>query len=352
MKRIILQVIMTLIGAAVGSSLLPYLWSALHQTKLENNNALNSLIGAIIFLLLSIIFNKALMGMIKKLDEEISKINLPHVGFSFLGGVLGLLIGSLASIALWALNIPVVSNVGPFLIMLLSTYVGYTLFSRRDKDIMTLFTRRKSIITDDKTLVKEVYKLLDTSVIIDGRILDILKTGFLDGVILIPNFVVHELQLIADSNDRLKRAKGRRGLDLVNDIKKLKNVRIEMTDKDYSDIHEVDSKLLRLATELDGSLVTNDYNLNKVAEIQQVPVLNINELANAVKPQVVVGETFDVTIVKKGSERHQGIGYMPDGTMIVVEDTDNMLDQTVKAEVTSSLQTNAGRMIFAKLVGA
>lgn len=357
MRRLIIQGLMVVIGAAVGSSFLPYLWSALNQTKLENNNVVNNIIGAIIFLLLSFIFNKSILRALSKLDEDISKLNLQKFASNLTGTLLGLVAGAIASVALWALNIPFVSTVGPLILMSGFAYVGYRVFARRGKEIFAMFSRKKTVVveeneTEEKNEVIQVenYKLLDTSAIIDGRIIDVLKTGFVDGTILIPNFVVFELQLIADSNDKLKRAKGRRGLDLVNDIQKLKNIKVETTDKDYDDIHEVDTKLLRLATELKGSLITNDYNLNKVAEIQRVPVLNINELANAVKPQVVVGEELKVTIVKKGSERHQGIGYMPDGTMIVVEDTDSMIDETVDAEVTSALQTNAGRMIFAKLV--
>lgn len=357
MRRLIIQGLMVVIGAAVGSSFLPYLWSSLNQTKLENNNVVNSIIGAIIFLLLSFIFNKSILRALSKLDEDISKLNLQNFASNLTGTLLGLVAGAIASVALWALNIPFVSTVGPLILMSGFAYVGYRVFARRGKEIFAMFSRKKPVVveeneTEEKPEVIQVenYKLLDTSAIIDGRIIDVLKTGFVNGIILIPNFVVFELQLIADSNDKLKRAKGRRGLDLVNNIQKLKNIKVETTDKDYDDIHEVDTKLLRLATELKGSLITNDYNLNKVAEIQRVPVLNINELANAVKPQVVVGEELKVTIVKKGSERHQGIGYMPDGTMIVVEDTDNMIDETVDSEVTSALQTNAGRMIFAKLI--
>ena len=190
-------------------------------------------------------------------------------------------------------------------------------------------------------------KLLDTSVIIDGRIFDIIKTGFLDGPIIVPNFVLLELQTLSDSNDAMKRAKGRRGLDSVNEVKE--EAHIVISKKDYKDIPEVDTKLLRYASETGAVLVTNDFNLNKVAEIQGVRVLNINDLANAVKQQVVVGEEFPVTIIRGGSERHQGVGFLPDGTMVVVEDTDNMIDKTITVEVTKALQTSAGRMIFAEL---
>ncbi|MDR2833790.1 MAG: PIN domain nuclease, partial [Streptococcaceae bacterium] len=192
------------------------------------------------------------------------------------------------------------------------------------------------------------YKILDTSVIIDGRVYDVAKSGFLEGTILVPNFVLYELQYIADSADSLKRVRGRRGLDILNALQKEDGLKVEMYDGDFDEIHEVDSKLLRLARMIDGVVVTNDYNLNKVAEFQQVPVLNINELANAVKPVVIPGEKMNVTVVKAGTERQQGVAYLDDGTMVVVEDGQHFMNEYLTVVVTSALQTAAGRMIFAK----
>ncbi|MDU1428464.1 MAG: PIN domain nuclease, partial [Enterococcus faecalis] len=192
------------------------------------------------------------------------------------------------------------------------------------------------------------YKILDTSVIIDGRIYDIAKTGFLEGVLLIPNFVLYELQYIADSGDSLKRVRGRRGLDILNALQKEEGISVEMYDGDFEDISEVDSKLIKLAKLLDGVVVTNDYNLNKVSEFQNVPVLNINALANAVKPVVIPGETMNVMVVKAGTERQQGVAYLDDGTMVVVEDGQHYMNEQIEVVVTSALQTAAGRMIFAK----
>ncbi len=190
--------------------------------------------------------------------------------------------------------------------------------------------------------------MLDTSVIIDGRIFDICQTGFVEGPLVIPNFVLAELRHIADSSDDLKRTRGRRGLDVLNKIQKELNIDVQIYEKDFPDIKEVDTKLLKLSQVLNGKVVTNDYNLNKVAEFQGVPVLNINELANAVKPVVLPGEEMKVQIIKDGKESGQGIAYLDDGTMIVIEGGKRSIGQEKEVIVTSVLQTAAGRMIFAK----
>lgn len=351
MRRIILYIIAVFIGASVGVMALPTLWSSFHQTNnLFNQQWINGLIGAIIFLILTTIFINSLFTGLSKIDKIVSSISVQKVIFIFIGGVLGLLVGLLVGLTLGFLNIPIISNILPFLLVIIFGYLGVTIFERRGEDIVrTLFRQKKSLGKEgeDFTSTSSSQKLLDTSVIIDGRIFDIIKTGFLDGAIIVPNFVLLELQALSDSNDAMKRAKGRRGLDFINEVKE--EASIVISDKDYKDIQEVDSKLLRYAVEISAALVTNDFNLNKVAEIQGVHVLNINDLANAVKQQVVVGEELPVTIIRAGSERHQGVGFMPDGTMVVVEDTDKMLDKTVMVEVTKALQTSAGRMIFAEL---
>lgn len=196
-----------------------------------------------------------------------------------------------------------------------------------------------------------VPKILDTSVIIDGRIVEIMKTGFLEGPIVIPEFVLVELRHIADSSDGLKRTRGRRGLDILNKIQEDYGIEIYNTDseKALKEIPEVDVKLLKLAQIMKGKVVTNDFNLNKVAAIKGVPVLNINELANAMKPMVIPGEVMTVTLIKQGKEMGQAVAYLDDGTMIVVEDGRRKIGQTVDINVTSVLQTAAGRMIFGKV---
>ncbi len=192
-------------------------------------------------------------------------------------------------------------------------------------------------------------KILDTSVIIDGRISDVCETGFIEGTLLIPQFVLVELQHIADSSDPLKRVRGRRGLDIIKKIQIQTNVNVEITDKDFPKVKEVDSKLILLAQKLEAKIVTNDYNLNKLADVQGVEVLNLNALANALKPVVLPGETLHIHIIKEGKENSQGIGYLDDGTMVVVEDGRSKIGETLDVIVTSILQTTAGRMIFTKL---
>ena len=201
----------------------------------------------------------------------------------------------------------------------------------------------------------EIYgrpKILDTSVIIDGRIMDLLQTGFIEGKIIIPDFVLEELRHIADSADGLKRNRGRRGLDILNEIQKQLMVPVEIQEFTTSQPMEVDSMLLKMAESLDAFVVTNDFNLNKVAEFQGVRVLNINELANAIKPVVLPGEEMQVTIIKAGKEPGQGVAYLNDGTMIVVDGGNKFIGETKNVVVTSVLQTAAGRMIFTKMVTA
>jgi uncharacterized protein YacL len=192
------------------------------------------------------------------------------------------------------------------------------------------------------------YKILDTSVIIDGRIADIAETGFLDGVLTIPAFVLRELQLVADSADSLKRNRGRRGLDILQRIQKLTNIQVTIVEDDFPSVREVDMKLIELAKVYEGKIVTNDFNLNKVAQLHGVEVLNINELANALKPIVLPGEIMKVFILKEGKEYNQGVAYLDDGTMVVVDNARKMIGKTVDISVTSVLQTTAGKMIFGK----
>ncbi|HUO76921.1 MAG TPA: PIN domain-containing protein [Thermodesulfovibrionales bacterium] len=194
----------------------------------------------------------------------------------------------------------------------------------------------------------EHLKILDTSVIIDGRIADVCEAGFLDGVFLVPQFILQELQHIADSPDSLKRARGRRGLDILHRIQKMAHITVRITDEDFPKIKEVDSKLVALARVHDAKVITNDFNLNKVAELQGVSVLNINELANALKPVVLPGEALKVFVIKEGKEYNQGVAYLDDGTMVVVENGRRLIGKNAEVSVTSVLQTTAGRMIFSK----
>ena len=194
------------------------------------------------------------------------------------------------------------------------------------------------------------YKILDTSVIIDGRIADLCDTGFMDGTLVIPQFVLKELQLVADSADSMKRNRGRRGLDILQKVQKMSGVEVTISDADYPEVREVDLKLIELARSLQGKIVTNDFNLNKVAQLRGVDVLNINELANALKPVVLPGEIMKVFILKEGKEYNQGVAYLDDGTMVVVDNARKMISKTIDVVVTSVLQTTAGKMIFGRYI--
>ncbi|MGB9716784.1 MAG: PIN/TRAM domain-containing protein [Thermodesulfovibrionales bacterium] len=197
--------------------------------------------------------------------------------------------------------------------------------------------------------IEENLKILDTSVIIDGRIADVCESGFLEGTFILPQFILQELQHIADSPDPVKRARGRRGLDILHKIQKMSNITVKIVEEDFPKVKEVDSKLVALAKLLNAKVITNDFNLNKVAELQGVSVLNINELANALKPVVLPGESINVFILKEGKEHNQGVAYLDDGTMVVVENARRLIGKNADVTVTSVLQTTAGRMIFSKL---
>jgi len=231
------------------------------------------------------------------------------------------------------------------MVMLLMAYVGLIVGSNKG-DLLNL-SALGGIFGGEKT-TKKSYKILDTSVIIDGRIADIAETGFLDGVLVIPNFVLRELQLVADSADSLKRNRGRRGLDILQRIQKIATVQVLIIDDDFPAVREVDLKLIELAKVHDGKIITNDFNLNKVAQLQGVEVLNINELANSLKPIVLPGEVMKVFILKEGKEYNQGVAYLDDGTMVVVDNARKMIGKTIEIAVTSVLQTTAGKMIFGK----
>ena len=231
------------------------------------------------------------------------------------------------------------------LVMLLMAYVGLIVGANKG-DLLNL-AALGGIFGGEKQS-KKSYKILDTSVIIDGRIADIAETGFLDGTIVTPQFVLRELQLVADSADSLKRNRGRRGLDVLQRLQKVASLQIQIVEDDFPTVREVDMKLIELAKLYEGKIITNDFNLNKVAQLQGVEVLNINELANSLKPIVLPGETMKVFILKEGKEYNQGVAYLDDGTMVVVDNARKMIGKTIEISVTSVLQTTAGKMIFGK----
>ncbi len=230
-------------------------------------------------------------------------------------------------------------------VLFLMVYVGLVVGANKG-DLLNL-AALGGIFGSDRP-PKEDYKILDTSVIIDGRIADICETGFLDGILVIPHFVLRELQQVADSADGLKRNRGRRGLDILQRVQKMSGIKVQLVENDYPQVREVDMKLIELAQEIDAKIVTNDFNLNKVAQLRGVEVLNINELANALKPVYLPGEIMKVFILKEGKEFNQGIAYLDDGTMVVVDNARKMIGKTVDSSVTSVLQTTAGKMIFGR----
>ena len=231
------------------------------------------------------------------------------------------------------------------LVMLLMAYVGLIVGANKG-DLLNL-AALGGLFGGEKQN-KKSYKILDTSVIIDGRIADIAETGFLDGIVVAPQFVLRELQLVADSADSLKRNRGRRGLDILQRLQKVASVQIQIVEDDFPSVREVDLKLIELAKLYEGKIITNDFNLNKVAQLQGVEVLNINELANALKPIVLPGESMKVFILKEGKEYNQGVAYLDDGTMVVVDNARKMIGKTIDISVTSVLQTTAGKMIFGR----
>jgi len=266
---------------------------------------------------------------------------------AFLGGAVGLLLAKGLSEALFWIDHrdERVAFLHSF-ILLLFPYFGIIVGARKGEwlepqRLMTLFRSAGP---------ERHYKILDTSVIIDGRVADLCETGFIDGTLVIPQFVLKELQLVADSSDSMKRNRGRRGLDILQKIQKMSGVEVVISDVDFPEVREVDLKLIELARNLSGKIVTNDFNLNKVAQLRGVAVLNINELANALKPVVLPGELMKVFILKEGKEYNQGVAYLDDGTMVVVDNARKMIGKTIDIVVTSVLQTTAGKMIFGRFL--
>jgi len=260
--------------------------------------------------------------------------------------IVGLLIAFLFAYGLnFITNIKEKYQIAPWIYAIWTSVMGYlglVLGSKKVDEFFNLFGTSQAKENKD-------YRILDTSTIIDGRLADICDTGFLEGTLIVPRFVLDELQYIADSSDSMKRSRGRRGLDILNRMQKSAGITIEIVDQDFPRIKSVDAKLVALAKKMNGKIITNDFNLNKVAELQGIRILNVNELANALKPVVLPGEVMTVKIIKEGKEAGQGVAYLDDGTMIIVDNAQRYQGATVEALVTSVLQTTAGRMIFSEL---
>lgn len=308
---------------------------------------------ALIFYLISIPIMKLVSRVVVDMENSLKGVPVSEMLWATLGLILGLIIAFLLSQPLKLIPIPYLGLILTVIIYGSCAYLGLRVGSVHREELNDKFRNLIPVTKKalkEKPLVKEdtTAKVLDTSVIIDGRVKEIALAGFLEGKLIVPVFVLEELQHIADSADSLKRNRGRRGLDILKAMQDSPEYDIEIFKGKYENIKEVDSKLLKLTQELNGKIVTNDYNLNKVAVLQNIPVLNINELANAVKPVFLPGEEMEVAIVKEGKEHSQGLGYLDDGTMIVVENGKKYLGETITVIVTSILQTSAGKMIFAK----
>jgi len=284
--------------------------------------------------------------VIIKCEEKLKEIELKRIIGSLIGIILGLFI---ANLFISRLLLTIVKDIPITLPIYILIYfvVGYLGFRIGEKKSMVMDLSKIPIL--DRMQESEDAKLVDTSTIIDGRIADICETGFMQGTFVIPQFVLYEIQHIADQQDPVKRTRGRRGLDVLHRLQKQNFVRVKIVDYDFPKLKDVDSKLIALAKKLNAKIITNDYNLNKVAELQGIEVLNMNQLATALKPVILPGELMNIKILKEGKEYGQGIGYLDDGTMVVVDEAKKMLGKSVDVIVTSVLQTTSGRMIFAKL---
>jgi len=357
MLKKIVHLFFIITGGTLGFLYLPFVLELIHFTKYDwlMSPYFSSVVGAIILFILSYFIADYVVGLFKWIEEGLVKIPVVDLFFGAIGLIFGLFVAYLINIPLKDISLKIVSEIVPLFLTIIIGYLGFQVGFRRREEFMGILalprkdkTKKQSVENEKEVKYIIKPKILDTSVIIDGRIADICQTNFLEGTIIIPQFVLEELQHIADSSDALKRNRGRRGLDILNRIQKELQVTVEIYEGDFEDVQEVDSKLVKLAKVIDGIVVTNDFNLNKVCDFQGVAVLNINDLANAVKPVVLPGEELVVQVIKDGKEQKQGIAYLDDGTMIVVEGGQDYIGKTIEVIITSVLQTSAGRMIFAK----
>jgi uncharacterized protein YacL len=348
-------------GVVIGYQLMLVLTNVVDVGKIfgipfyETTRIIFSIIGSLVFGFIFFLISPWLIKLgwttTTVIENALQTVPASDIILGTVGLIFGLVIANLLIRPIAIIPIPWLGSIVMVLANIVLGYLGIRIATRKKDDFGGVMHTLKKLGAKEKPVRSEHYvkpKILDTSVIIDGRIADICKTGFVEGPLIIPGFVLEELRHIADSSDTLKRNRGRRGLDILNKIQKELDIPVQIYDKPFDDVSEVDTKLLRLAQQLKGKVVTNDFNLNKVAEFQGVPVLNINELANAVKPVVLPGEEMVVQVIKDGKETGQGVAYLDDGTMIVVDGGKKHIGESIGVMVTSVLQTAAGRMIFAK----
>ena len=329
--------------------------------------ALGGLIGALIGFVIALpIINQGLK-LARRIESLLSRVPNQELMAGTAGLLFGLIIANLIGLAFY--RVPIIGSYIPIILSAIFGYIGMRLASRKGPELYANWLQSRTVAKDKKKdvvpkdseqaaipVISEfesvsVAKLLDTSVIIDGRIAELCETGFLEGPLVVPLFVLEELQHISDSADVLKRNRGRRGLDILQSMQQKEIIAIKVIVDDFENITEVDSKLMRLALDKKWKIVTNDFNLNKVASLQGIEVLNLNDLANALKPAMIPGEWIRVQVIKEGKEDNQGVAYLDDGTMIVIENGAQYVDTSIDVMVTSVLQTSAGRMIFARAKG-
>ncbi|MEL7626431.1 MAG: PIN domain-containing protein [Anaerolineaceae bacterium] len=349
-SRIVGAIILGIIGAFTGLPIYDYVSGFIPNLLLSQGAtiAINTIIFAIIgFIITPYLTIKPLQALARLFRKATPQ--------TLISGLIGLVIGLItAAIMAYPLSLlpGALGQILPFVGLVLFGYLGVVLFVTRQEDFMNLFRgiSTKTSRTSKSSSEGERRILVDTSAIIDGRIADIAKTGFLGGSLIVPRFVLNELQFVSDSADSLRRQRGRRGLEVLAELQEGKDVPVIISDVDVEGVREVDERLIVLAQQLNAPILTNDYNLNRVAELQGVKILNINDLANAVKVVLLPGEEFSINVIQEGKEYQQGVGYLDDGTMVVIENGQKYLEKTIPVTVTKILQTSAGRMIFAKPV--
>ena len=375
-----IAVVLTVTGLILMEQLLPqisyFLGYSIHSKGVLGYSYIHwlfAIVSVLFFSWIGWVITPFLIKFLLKYSEVVASVLAKAPSADIIVSLIGVLVGLILANLIGApfSRLPIVGSYIPIILSIVLALTGAKVALYKSKDIIGFFNRSRSsdnMVSDnggelvqdqqEETVVDadsvpaelaSFNKLLDTSVIIDGRILDILKTGFLEGNLVIPHFGLDELQRLSDSSDNLKRAKGRRGLDLIHELQEVAGHVVIVKDLDYDVFQDVDSKLIALAKDTDSAIVTNDFNLNKVASIQGIRVLNINDLANAVKPVVIPGEEMTAYLLREGKESGQAIAYLQDGTMIVVEGGRKYIGNKIRVAVTSVLQTSAGRMIFAKV---
>lgn len=346
MLKYLIYILYFLVGVSLGVWLLPDLISILpvELPLILDNVLVHALSGGLLFLLLFFWTVPKVESLIGKGERILMNRNLPEIIFATLGMVIGLVVAVLISLLLNTLNIPIISEIISFALAVILGYLGFQIGMKKHTEVLEIFPKQNAKSAGNK--VQGQKKLLDTSAIIDGRIVDVVKTGFIEGELVVPQFVLDELQLIADSTDSMKRDRGQRGLEMLNTLQDSRlNVTVQPVAYEKLD---VDQQLIQLAKEEGAALITTDYNLNRVCQVHNIKVLNVNELSDAIKLVIRQGDSLDILVTKHGKEEGQGVGYLEDGTMVVIEEGRDLVNQTVGVEVTSVLQTNSGRIIFTK----